>query len=98
MATGQRAFTGDAAATVQDAILHRTLPPVREVKPELPVKLEEIICKALEKDRELRYQTAAEMLAELKSILKTIQAVAPAADFGTPPATGESSSSSHWAL
>ena len=97
MATGQRAFSGDTAAVVQDAILHRTLPPVTEVNPELPVKLEEIIHKALEKDRESRYQTAAEMLAELKSILKTIQAV-PAADIGTPTPPGESSSSSHWAL
>jgi serine/threonine protein kinase len=97
MATGQRAFSGDTAAVVQDAILHRTLPPVRELNPELPVKLEEIIRKALEKNRESRYQTAAEMLAELKSILKTIQAVS-AADIETPTAPGESSSSSHWAL
>jgi len=67
MATGQRAFSGDTAAIVQDAILHRTLPLVRELDPKLPVKLGEIISKALEKDRELRYQTAAEMLAELKS-------------------------------
>ncbi len=97
MATGQRAFTGDTAVIVQDAILHRTLSPVREVNPELPVKLEEIICKALEKDRESRYQTAAEMLADLKGILKTIQAIPSAADAGTSMATGKSSSS-HWAL
>jgi serine/threonine protein kinase/Tol biopolymer transport system component len=78
MAIGERAFSGDTAAIAQDAILHRTLPPVREVNPELPVKLEEIICKSLERNRELRYQTAAEMVAELKGILKAIQA-APAA-------------------
>jgi serine/threonine protein kinase/Tol biopolymer transport system component len=97
MATGQRAFSGDTAGIVQDAILHRTLPPVRQVNPELPVKLEAIICKALEKERELRYQTASEMLADLKSTLKSIQTVGPS------PATGESSlsdrwpASSHWA-
>jgi serine/threonine protein kinase/Tol biopolymer transport system component len=91
MATGQRAFSGDTAPLVQDAILHRTLPPVREVNPELPVQLEEIISKALEKDRESRYQTASEMLVDLKSTLKTIQTVEPS------PAI-IASSSTHWAL
>jgi serine/threonine protein kinase len=75
MATGQRAFSGDTAAIVQDAILLRTLPSVSDLNSELPTKLEEIIRKALEKDRESRYQTAAEMLADLKGTLKTIQAV-----------------------
>jgi Tol biopolymer transport system component len=57
---------------VHDAILHQTLRPVRELSPELPIKLEEIICKALEKDRDLRYRTAAEMLAELKCTLNQV--------------------------
>ncbi len=65
MATGQRAFSGDTAAIVQHAILHHPLPPVRELNPELPIALEEIIGKALEKDREVRYAKAAEMLADL---------------------------------
>ncbi len=84
MATGQRAFNGDTAATVQDAILHLRLPPVREVNPELPAKLEEIIGKALEKDRSLRYQTAAEVLVDLKSTLKTIQDVPPEVGVSPP--------------
>ena len=104
MATGQRAFSGDTAAIVQDAILHQALPSVRESNPELPVNLEKIIRKALEKDRELRYQTAAEMLAELKSTLKTMQTVPPDGSVEASPAPGDASLSdrrpapSRWAL
>ena len=65
MATGRRAFSGETATIVQQAILHQPLPPVRELNPELPVALEQIIGKALEKDREVRYAKAAEMLADL---------------------------------
>jgi serine/threonine protein kinase/Tol biopolymer transport system component len=65
MATDKRAFSGDTAAIVQHAILNQPLPPVRELNPELPVALEAIIGKALEKDRDARYGTAAEMLADL---------------------------------
>jgi serine/threonine protein kinase/Tol biopolymer transport system component len=68
MATGQRAFSGDTAAIVQDAILNQTLPQARELNPELPVTLEEIIRKSLEKDREARFQTAAEICADLKRL------------------------------
>jgi eukaryotic-like serine/threonine-protein kinase len=68
MATGQRAFSGDTAAIVQDAILNQTLPPARLLNPELPVTLEVIIRKALEKDREARYQTSAEMCADLERL------------------------------
>jgi eukaryotic-like serine/threonine-protein kinase len=77
MATGQRGFSGDSAEFVQDAILNRALPPVRDLSPELPPKFEEIIRKALEKDRDSRYQSAAEMLAELKSALNQIPPALP---------------------
>ena len=87
MATGRRPFGGDTAMIVHDAILHLTLPPARELNPQLPVRLQEIIRKALEKDRATRYQTAAEMLAELKSTLKAIQA-APPASIEASPAPG----------
>ena len=90
MATGQRAFSGDTAAVVHDAILHHELPPVTQLNPKLPVPLEEIIGKALEKDRELRYQSAAEMLAELNSALRIIQAGSPAAPVDAPAIRGES--------
>ena len=66
MATGQRAFKGDTGPVLQKAILSETPVPVREVNPELPAKLEQIITKALEKGRETRYQAAAELRADLE--------------------------------
>jgi serine/threonine protein kinase len=68
MATGQAAFPGDTIATVHDGILRSMPKPVRESNPELPPKLEEIIGRALEKDRELRYHSAGDLRAELKRL------------------------------
>jgi len=68
MATGHHAFSGETAAVLRDAILNRTPASARESNPELPPELEEIINKALKKDRSLRYQTAAELLADLKEL------------------------------
>lgn len=68
MATGQQAFAGHTAAVLHDAILNRTPAAARKLNPELPPKLEEIINKALEKDREQRYQTAAQMRTDLESM------------------------------
>jgi serine/threonine protein kinase/tetratricopeptide (TPR) repeat protein len=68
MATGQLPFRGDSTATIFDAILNRTaVPPVR-LNPDLPRKLEDIINRALEKDRNLRYQHASDMRAELQRL------------------------------
>lgn len=68
MATGKLPFEGETTAVIFDGILNRDPVPVRALNPELPPKLEEIVRTALEKDRELRYQSAAEMRAELKRL------------------------------
>src|ERR1700716_830427 len=68
MATGRLPFAGDTSAVIFDAILNRDPASVLEVNPGLPPKLEELIRTALEKDRELRYQGANEMRAELRRL------------------------------
>jgi Tol biopolymer transport system component len=68
MVTGREAFGGSTTAVIFNAILERTPPAVSSVNPTLPAKLDEIIEKALERDRDLRCQTAAELRADLKRL------------------------------
>jgi len=68
MTTGRLPFAGDTSAVIFDAILNRDPEAVHQLNPGLPAKLEEIIRTALEKDRELRYQGANELRAELKRL------------------------------
>jgi eukaryotic-like serine/threonine-protein kinase len=73
MATGAMPFCGESSGVILSAILERDpIPPVR-LNPELPPKLEDIINKALEKDRSLRYQGAAEIRADLQRLKRDTQ-------------------------
>lgn len=73
MATGRMAFSGNTAAVVHEAILSRAPVPLSRLNPGLPPKLEEVIGKALEKDRKLRYQVAAEIRADLQRLRRELE-------------------------
>jgi serine/threonine protein kinase/sugar lactone lactonase YvrE len=68
MATGQLPFRGDSTATIFEAILNRAPVPAMRLNPDGPAELEHIINRALEKDRNLRYQSAADMRSELQRL------------------------------
>ena len=72
MATGGLAFSGSSSGVTSEAILNRTPPAPSSANPALPPKLEEVIFKALEKEREFRYQTAAELRGDLKRIKRAL--------------------------
>jgi serine/threonine protein kinase len=73
MTTGRRPFQGDTLAAVHDAILTQTLLPAHDVNPAVPRRLSAIIAKATEKDRRRRYQSAAEIRADLEGVRQEMQ-------------------------
>ncbi len=79
MATGRQAFAGNTAGVIHDAILNRAPTPPARVNPDVPPALEQIINKALEKDRKLRYQNAADLLADLKRLKRDTDSACTAA-------------------
>ena len=88
MATGRRAFGGTSSAEIREAILSREAPPVRSLNPDVDMRLQAIIDKALEKDRDMRFQNASDLLAQLELLRRDTHrgwAVWP----GFSPASGQ---------
>jgi eukaryotic-like serine/threonine-protein kinase len=73
MGTGRQAFSGKGGGAIIEAILTRAPAPARSLNPELPPKLEEIIDKLLEKDREKRYQSASAVLEDLRTLRREFE-------------------------
>ena len=80
MATGVLPFQGDTSAVVFDAILNRDPAPVNQLNPSLPQELNRIIGQALEKDRDLRYQSATDLKTALKRLKRDLDSARHAAD------------------
>ena len=93
MATGTLPFRGDSSAVITEAILNRTPLAAIRLNPDIPSKLEDVINRALEKDRELRYQSAAEMRSELMRLKRdTSSGQVSAASSGTVAAVQDTGS------
>ena len=86
MATGQAPFRGETSGVIFDAIMNR--PPISPVRlnPELPEKLEAVLQKALDKDRNLRYQSAAEMRTDLMRLRRELESGSNPSSFTGMPA------------
>lgn len=95
MATGSAPFTGSTAALIFDGILHSTPASPRELNPRLPLAFETILNKTLEKDRDLRCQTAAELRADLKRLKRDLDSARrPAAESVTRSSSGSTPAAS----
>jgi serine/threonine protein kinase/Flp pilus assembly protein TadD len=92
MATGSVPFSGATSALIFDGILHSAPAPAKELNPRLPVAVENVFGKALEKDTDLRYQTAGELRADLKRIKRDLDSsrrpAAEKSEASTAPAAG----------
>jgi serine/threonine protein kinase len=94
MASGKQAFPGNTSAVIFDSILNRQPLPLTRWNPDLPSALDAMVFRALEKDRELRYQTAAEMRADLRRLRRDLDSAVSGSSPGSPqvpaPRTGSS--------
>jgi eukaryotic-like serine/threonine-protein kinase len=88
MSTGGLAFPGSSSGVISEAILNRTPTPPSVANPTIPPKLEEVIFKAIEKEREYRYQTAAELRGDLKRIKRNLDTSRVRAGNATAPLLG----------
>ena len=83
MATGKAAFYGNTSAVIFDSILNRQPLPLTHWNPDLPSALDAMVFRALEKDRELRYQTAAELRADLRRLKRDLDSAPLASSPGS---------------
>jgi len=90
MATGKMAFAGSSSGVIFEAILNRMPTPVSSLNPLIPQKLDELITKSLEKERDLRYQTAAELRGDLKRIKRDLDTSRARANSGSVPVVSSS--------
>src|SRR5580704_18057108 len=96
MATGTVPFSGTTSAVVFDGILHSTPAPAKELNPRLPLVMESILGKTLEKDPDLRYQHASDIRADLKRLSRDIESSRrPAADKSASGAAAQPAPSKH---
>ena len=89
MATGVLPFRGETSAVITEAILNRVPTPPIRLNPDLPLKLEQVISKALEKDRDMRCQTAGELRADLKRIKREMDSSRTSAVVDTPESSSK---------
>ena len=90
--TGKQAFDGNTSAVIFESILNRNPPPANQLNPNLPPQFERILDRSLEKDRDLRYQSAAEMRAEMKILKRTLDSQRTAATHASPVSSSSGAS------